>query len=132
MTSYDTIYRYFINNITIDSMFLPQTVEEQKDAIANAVAIYKNRMREELECDDDNETVSIDLSNEQLLILANMIKLVVVKNIHSYKSSLLYTFTKEIGVKDVQAQLKAAQYDIALQEKVINDLIFYSDDESIM
>jgi len=132
MVSYDVIYQYFINNITIDSLFLPATITLQKEAIKNAVILYNNRMQDTLTCDDTLEVVDQALTDNQILLIANFIKLVLLKNVHTYKSSILYTFTKEIGVKDVQAQLKAAQYDIESQENSINMLIFNADDSTIM
>lgn len=112
-------------------MFLPDA-DEQYEAIRNAVALYNNRLSMSIVCDDITETVDRVLSDSEKLIIANYIKLVLLRNVHTFKSSILYTFTKEVGVKDVQAQLKAAQFDVQSQEEVIDRLIFYNDDSSIM
>lgn len=132
MTSYDTIYQYFINNIYVSNPFLPQTDNSQKEAVKNAVSSFNFEMGDDLSCDDTLEEVNRDLKDSEIMLIANYIKLAVLKNVHTYKSSIMVPYTKEVGVKFVGDQLKSAQYDIALQEKVIDDIIFRLDDSSIM
>jgi len=131
-TTYDEIYRFFINNISVDQLSLPNTVEGQWEVIKNGVAHFNNKMEDALVADDATETVSRALTNNEMLVLAHILKFILLQNMLIYKSSTLSPFTKEIGVKNVGDQLKAIRELIAYEEEEIDMIIFRSDNSTIM
>lgn len=111
---------------------LPRTTEQQYDAIRNAVMLFNNRLRDNLQCDDELEIVNKSLPDDHKLIIAHYIKLTLLKNVRTYKGSIFTTFTQEIGVRNINAQLNSLKDDIEKQEKTIDMMIFNMDEGSIM
>ena len=132
MTTYDDIYSLFMVNCNVESLNLPDTPEKRKDVIKNAVMLFNNRLESNVECDEENETFSRDLNDSEKLIIAHFIKLTILKNIRTYKNSLFTTFTKEIGIKNINAQLNSLKDEIEQEEETINMLIFNIIDDNIM
>ena len=100
LTTYDEIYMTFITNCNSDGLMLPGTEQKQYDAIRNAVMLYNNRIRDDIVCDDDTETVDRELNYDEQLVIAHFIRLTVLKNTRTYKNSIFTTFTQEIGVRN--------------------------------
>lgn len=111
---------------------LPNTDEKQYDAIRNAVMLYNNRMRDSIVCDDDAEVVDRELDYDEQLVIAHFIRLTILKNTRTYKNSIFTTFTQEIGVRNINAQLSSLRDEIKNEEDTIDMLIFNMIDESIM
>ena len=132
MTTYDELYTLFITNYSSDGLFLPRTVEQQYNTIKNAVMLFNNRIRGNLICDDSTETVNRELSDDEKLIIARLIRLTLLRNTRTFKNSMFDTFTKEIGVKNINAQLNSLKDEIDAEESAISMLIFNMTDESIM
>lgn len=132
LTTYDEIYTIFITNCNSDGLMLPNTDEKQYDAIRNAVMLYNNRMRDNIVCDDDTEVVDRELDYDQQLVIAHFIRLTILKNTRTYKNSIFTTFTQEIGVRNINAQLSSLRDEIKNEEDTIDMLIFNMIDESIM
>ena len=132
MTTYDELYTLFITNYSSDGLFLPRTVEQQYNTIKNAVMLFNNRIRDNLICDDSTETVNRELSDDEKLIIARLIRLTLLRNTRTFKNSMFDTFTKEIGVKNINAQLNSLKDEIDAEESAISMLIFNMTDESIM
>jgi len=131
-TTYDEIYQFFINNISVDQLSLPNTVESQYELIRNGIAHFNNRMQDVLSGDDQLESVSRLLTSNEMLVLVHIIKLILTNNILMYKSSVLIGFTKEIGAKNVGDQLSALRILVANEENEIEMIIFRADNSSIM
>lgn len=132
MTTYDELYTLFTTNYSSDGLFLPKTTEQQYNVIKNSVMLYNNRLRENLICDDSTETISGDVSDDKKLIIARFIRLTLLRNTRTFKNSMFDTFTKEIGVKNINSQLSSLKDDIETEENAISMLIFNMTDESIM
>ena len=132
MTTYDELYTLFITNCQSDGLMLPRTTEQKYDVIRNAVMLWNNRFRDSLSCDDETELVNRVLSDDEKLIIAHYIRLTLLKNVRTYKNSIFTTFTQEIGVRNINAQLNSLKDEIADEENTIGMLIFYMTDESIM
>ena len=132
MTTYDELYEIFITNCNADGLMMPRTPEQQYNVIRNAVMLYNNKLRDDIECDDELETVDRTLTHDQQLIIAHLIRLTLLKNVRTYKNSIFTTFTQEIGVRNVNAQLISLKSEIEDEEKTIGMLIFNMTDESIM
>lgn len=131
-TTYDDIYGLFITNCSVDPSALPNTPEKQYDVIKNAILLFNNRMRDNITCDDDQEIVSRRLSDDEQLIIARYIRLTLLRNLRTYKNSIFTVFTKEIGVRNINAQLNSLKDEIEQEENTIDMLIFHMSDESIM
>ena len=131
-TSYDDIYQVFITNCNTVALMMPKTIEQQYDAIRNAVMLYNNRMEDNLRLNDELEVVDRLLTNDELLIIAHYIRLTVLKNTRTYKNSIFTTFTQEIGVRNINSQLNSLRDEIEEENKTIDMLIFNISDPGIM
>ena len=132
MTTYDELYTLFITNCQSEGLMLPRTESQKYDVIRNAVMLWNNRFRDSLFCDDETELVNRIMTDDEKLIIAHYIRLTLLKNVRTYKNSIFTTFTKEIGVTNITAQLNSLKDEIADEENTIGMLIFYMTDESIM
>ena len=132
MTTYDELYTLFTTNGNTVNLMLPKTVDQQYDAIRNAVMLFNNRLRDNLQCNDETEAVNRELSDDEKLVIAHYIRLTLLKNTRTFKNSIFTTFTQEIGVRNINAQLSSLKDDIENEENTIDMLIFHMTDESIM
>lgn len=132
MTTYDELYTLFITNCNTENLMLPRTIGQQYDAIKNAVMLYNNRLRDDIKCDDEAEIVNRELNDDKKLVIAHFIRLTVLKNTRTFKNSIFTTFTQEIGVRNINAQLNSLKDEIKNEERTIDMLIFNMIDESIM
>lgn len=132
MTTYDKVYRLFITICKTDGFNLPETSGDIYDLIHSAVIKYNNVMRDNLDYEDSKEEFSRELDNDEMLILANFIKLIFLENDLTYYTTIFSGFTKEIGLKNYSATSKAKQSLVEKQKNIISDLIFNSDDSTIM
>lgn len=132
MTTYDELYELFMVNCRADELSLPRTTEQMYDVIKNAVMLYNNRLRDNLICDDNIESVNRELDDDQKLVIAHYIRLTLLKNVRTFKNSIFTTFTQEIGIRNINAQLSSLRDEIAEEENTIGMLIFHMTDESIM
>ena len=125
-TTYDEIYKSFIINCKVDPSDLPDTNEKRYDAINNAVMYFNNRLRRKIECNDQKEEVSEKLSQDDLLVLANYIKLIFLENEETEFTSIYGVFAKELGFRNYKDQVSAKKNIILRQKKKIDDLILNS------
>ena len=132
MTTYDELYTLFTTNGNTVNLMLPKSVNQQYDAIRNAVMLFNNRLRDNLQCNDETEAVNRELSDDEKLVIAHYIRLTLLKNTRTFKNSIFTTFTQEIGVRNINAQLSSLKDDIENEESTIDMLIFHMTDESIM
>lgn len=131
-TTYDDIYQLFKTNCNAEGLMMPRTTEQQYDVIKNAVMLYNNRLRDDLKCDDEFEVISRILNDDEQLIIAHFMRLTLLKNMRTYKNSIFTTFTQEIGVRNVNAQLNSLKDEIEQEENTIDMLIFNMINETIM
>lgn len=124
MTSYDAIWTTFLNNCKVNDLDLPQTSEKIYEAIKNGVLYFNNRLRTNITCDDNYETLNESLSDDHLLILANFIRLVFLSNQKTYYQTLFQPFASDIGLKNFSSQLKSLESTVIEQKSFIDHLIF--------
>lgn len=131
-TTYNQVYTNFITNTKMDSIDLPQTNQGKYDLIRNSVMLYNNRFRTSITCDDLTETLSVTLTEDQLLIIGQYMRITCLRNNLTYKNSIFNTFTKEIGVKFIDAQVNKLENEIIDCNNMIDSIVFNADDSEIM
>lgn len=124
MTSYDTVWKTFLNNYKVPDGDLPKTDEKMYEHIRNAVLHFNNRMRVNASCDDTLEVVVNIDSEDDLLILAHYIKLVFLKNDKKYYESLWQPFSSDVGLRNFGTQLTSLKTSVQEQEDFIEQAIF--------
>jgi hypothetical protein len=128
MTSYDDLWVVFLNNVEVSNLDLPQNNNEIHDAIHNAVLHYNNVMETAIECNHVLEAFSTTLSDNQILILAHFLRLVLLKNKLTLFTLTWQPFEKEIGVKNFGTQLKMLESMVAEEKETISQLIINQQD----
>lgn len=123
MTTYDDVFTEFMTITKTDSINIPTEEEKIYDLIHNAVHLFNNRLRDNLGYDDENEIFSRELNHDELVILANFLKLVFLENQLIYFTTLFQPFTKEVGLRNYQSQVKSLEFLIQQQAKKIDELI---------
>jgi hypothetical protein len=116
----------------MDSIDLPQTAQGKYDIIKNAVMLYNNRFRTSITCDDLTESLNIALTEDQLLIVGQYMRITCLRNNLTYKNSIFNTFTKEIGVKFIDAQVNKLENEIKDCNNMIDFISFNSSEYDIM
>lgn len=122
-TTYDDIWTTFLNNCKASDIDLPSTPERIYEQIKNAVMLFNNRLREDVKCDHDLETVDRLLSDDHLLILAHFIRLVFLKNQKTFFQTQFQPFQKDVGLKNFASQLRSLESSVEEQEKTIDRII---------
>ncbi|WP_339198559.1 hypothetical protein MKY95_10120 [Paenibacillus sp. FSL P4-0176] len=123
MTSYDEIYEEFLSRCKVDDIDLPDTNEKIYAVIRSAVRDFNNKMRTQIMCDDELESVNQKLSDDDLLILAHYLRLNFLRNQLIHFSSTWQPFAKDIGLKNFQSQLKALETLVSNEKENIKELI---------
>lgn len=129
MTSYEEIYDMFMENCKTENINIPQTNDGKYRQIKNAVLLFNNRMEDNLQCDNLNEVVNRVLSGNELLIIAHYLRISLLRNNRTYKNTLFTTFTKEVGIRNINSQLKSLNDEINEEELIIENIIFNAEDE---
>lgn len=123
MTSYDDIYTTFININKTDSSNLPTNDTDRYDIIHTGIKYYNSTMNNNIICNDSTEEISVDLTDNEILILAHCIKHMFLDNQLTYYITMFKPFTKEIGYSNYQTDVKALEALIDKEDKVIDQLI---------
>lgn len=129
MTSYDDIYQTFLNNCKVDDIDLPSTDEGRYEIIKNAVMHFNNRMRTKIVCDNTTETVSEDLNDDYLLIIAHYIRYLFLVNERTYFESLWQPFQQDVGLKNFSTQLNSLKDSVTEEKNVIDRLIMNQEED---
>ncbi|PKR82853.1 hypothetical protein [Heyndrickxia camelliae] len=122
-TTYDRIYQTFLNNCKVSDIDLPSTDEGKYEMIKNAVLLFNNRLRTEIKCDDLTESVSEELNEDYLLIIAHYIRYSFLLNERTFFESLWQPFEKDVGLKNFSSQLTSLKNSVSEQERLIDRLI---------
>lgn len=129
-TSYDQIWECFLENCGYNRNDLPQTDERRyaminnaKDYYNNIIQNYKESYQYNLQCDDIIETLNVELSSDELLIFANILKLIFLRNKYTEFCSTWSIFSKELGISNYKAQSDAKLQLVKDQENDIYNLI---------
>lgn len=126
MTNYDEIWDEFLTNCKTSDINLPNTDEKKYNMIKSAIRHYNNRMNDILKYNDIAETVDRILTDNQLIIIAHYIRLSFFENQLIDFTTVYNPFSKEIGLKNIQAQTSALRELVAAENGVIENLILYS------
>lgn len=121
-TNYDKVYSTFLDNCMVSDIDLPKTPEQIYRMINNAVLLFNNDMRTSITCDDSNELLSIELTEDDLLILAHFIRLAFLKNQLTLYVSTWQPFDKDMGIRNYRSQVQALQRVVKDTEEDIKKL----------
>ncbi len=122
-TTFDDVWRCFLNNCRVSDIDLPNTNEEIHEAIKNATMYFNNKMRTSIQCNTEIETFSVELSEDHLLILANFIRLTFLVNQRTYLESLWQPFASDVGLRNFGTQINSLKASVQEQEKKLDILI---------
>ncbi|XZN14379.1 hypothetical protein ACSW9O_16070 (plasmid) [Clostridium perfringens] len=130
LTTYDEVWQCFLTNCKGTLQSIPQSDEVIYEYINNARVLYNIKIKSFQEdftypitCDNNKETLLVKLKDEELMILANYIKLVHLKNELTSFVSRFSVFQKELGIQNYNAQVKAKEYLIESQEETLRMMI---------
>ncbi|WGT37981.1 hypothetical protein QH639_19455 [Lysinibacillus sp. 1 U-2021] len=122
-TTFDDVWKCFLNNCKVSDIDLPNTNEKIHEVIKNATMYFNNRMRTSIQCDTSIETFSEELSEDSLLILANFIRLTFLVNQRTYFESLWQPFASDVGLRNFGTQINSLKASVQEQEKKLDILI---------
>lgn len=125
MTTYDELWKTFLDNCKLSDLDIPQN-EKIYDSIQNAVLHFNNRKRDELVADDDTELLNRQLNGDDLLLLAQYIRLSVLDGQRLYFTNIWNPFSKDVGLKNYSAQLKSKELLVKEQRALIDEIILNS------
>lgn len=129
MTSFDQLWTTFLTNCKMSPQDLPQTETLIYETIQSAVLHFNNRLRLNIKCDNTQELLSEELSEDYLLILAHTIKLIILQNQLTYSVTKFEPFQKDIGRKNYKEQIGAQERQVANQEELISRLIINTEED---
>lgn len=129
MTTYDTVWQTFLNNCKVEGINLPQTNTKIYEYIRNAVLHFNNRLRTTVKCDDVNEQLDQELSDDHLLILAHFIRYLFLINQKTYFESLWQPFSSDVGLKNFGTQLRSLETSVKEENDTIDSLINYMEED---
>jgi len=122
-TTFDDVWKCFLNNCKVSDIDLPNTNEKIHEAIKNATMYFNNRMRTSIQCNTEIEAFSVELSEDHLLILANFIRLTFLVNQRTYFESLWQPFASDVGLRNFGTQINSLKASVQEQEKKLDILI---------
>ncbi|MBD1379211.1 hypothetical protein [Metabacillus arenae] len=131
MTSYDEIWQSFLNNCKASDFDLPSTQEKIHETIKNAVSHFNIRKSDNIQCDDIMETVNRELPESYVLIIAHYIRLIFLINQKTYFESTWQPFSNDVGLKNFSSQLKSLESSITSEERIIERLIMFTEEDFI-
>lgn len=130
LTKYDDIWQCMLDNCWYNKYDIPTSpmiqyamINNAKDYYNNIMQKYKDDYQVNLECDNTNETINVKLTSDELLIYANIMKLIFLKNKLSEFISIYSTFTKELGINNYKSQVDAKKQLVEEQQISIVSLI---------
>jgi len=136
LTTYDEIWECFLTNTKVNKSLIPTNDTVIYQWINNAKSLYNNKMKQyqndfsyPLQCYDDIEMLNLALTEDELLIFTNYIKLVFLKNEKTSFVSKYGVFQKEFGINNYNAQASARDLEVKEQESFINELIINALDD---
>lgn len=136
-TTYDDIWEKFLSECGYIFNEIPKNEKIIKNMINNAVTKY-NQLAIKYEtfngglvCDNNEETVSLKMSDLELSILANIIAYNFAKFKFTEFTSLYNVVAKDLGIKDYKAQCSARNQTIREFKRAYMSLIQDSDLEGL-
>lgn len=129
LTTYDEIWKLFINKTKIDIIEIPNSTEAIHDTIKNAVLAFNVRLEDDLQCDNDNEIVNRELKGNELTLLTHFIRLIIIENQAIYFSTTYSPFTKELGVRNLSNQNNRLKDLMEREDRKIEEIIMMTMDD---
>lgn len=127
---YNEIYEKFLDLCGYDYAELPQDDESIYKLIKNGVALYNNRAKKypdilqgKVKCDNETETIDVELPETDLLVLVYFMCFIVASNKYTEYTSLWGTIANETGLKDYKSNCLAKQQAVDYFKNQINTLI---------
>ena len=133
MTTFDDVYEVF-QTITwgIDEYNLPQTIDGQKQLIFEGVRRYNKRLNLEEEdaitCDNTLEEFSVEMSEQEISLLAHCMKWAVLDNMVMELASMLSMSSKDTALKDYKAMITTRQLMVENEKKEIYNIAMLLND----
>lgn len=129
MTTYDTVWETFLNKCKIDDLDLPTSDEAIYRTIQNAILTFNMKLEDNLSGDNENEVLSRELNNNELLLLAHCIRLIILENQLIYFSGTFNPFTKEIGTRNFGNQLNRLEGLVQREDDIIDSIVIKMTDD---
>jgi len=129
MTTYDTVWETFLNKCKIDDLDLPTSDEAIYRTIQNAILTFNMKLEDNLSGDNENEVLSRELNNNELLLLAHCIRLIILENQLIYFSGTFNPFTKEIGTRNFGNQLNRLEGLVRREDDIIDSIVIKMTDD---
>lgn len=129
MTTYDTVWETFLNKCKIDDLDLPTSEEAIYRTIKNAILTFNMKLEDNLSGDNENEVLSRELNNNELLLLAHCIRLIILENQLIYFSSTFSPFAKEIGVRNLGNQMNRLENLVQREDNIIDSIVIKMTDD---
>lgn len=129
MTTYQEVWDMFNSLGRVNDTDLPATEEGVYRVIDNARILFNGYLKEcvmgfvELEQDDLMEAFSQNLGDSYKELLAECIKLVIVRNMFSQFISDSQVFQTSMGVRDYRSQYSSREMLVRMQEDRIDKLV---------
>lgn len=123
-TTYEEIWNKFESISKFDQYDLPFTVDGRRKLIVSGVDIFNQRLFDELQCDNKLDEVGRQLTQQEIYLVANCIKLQVCNNLYTDFATTYSMYQKEVGFKDYKAQINARETMVKMQEKTIDSIVF--------
>ena len=133
MTTFDDVYEVF-QTITwgIDEYNLPQTIDGQKQLIFEGVRRYNKRLNLEEEdaitCDNTLEEFSVEMSEQEISLLAHCMKWAGLDNMVMELASMLSMSSKDTALKDYKAMITTRQLMVENEKKEIYNIAMLLND----
>jgi hypothetical protein len=131
MTAYDEIWIQFLEINKTSEINLPRTDEGKYNAIRSGVRHYNNRLQDLITCDDTVEIINENLNDDKIILIAHYIKLSFLEKQLVDFSTTWNPFSKDVGVKNIQAQISALKDLINFEKATIEELILNSSEDYI-
>lgn len=129
MTTYDTVWETFLNKCKIDDLDLPTSEEAIYRTIKNAILTFNMKLEDNLSGDNENEVLSRELNNNELLLLAHCIRLIILENQLIYFSGTFSPFAKEIGVRNLGNQMNRLENLVQREDNIIDSIVIKMTDD---
>lgn len=136
VTTFDEIFTSFLTNCKVSRKLIPTDNEILCEWIDNAVKHYNNMMKQykddfqyPLKADMDMEELNCSLTDDEMLIMANIIKLVFLENEKVSFITRYAVFQKELGINNYNAQANARELAVRSQREEIQNIIINALDD---
>ncbi|QWU14433.1 hypothetical protein SAMN04487895_101745 [Paenibacillus sophorae] len=129
MTTYDELYESFLSKCKVDDIDLPSDNSKIYTFIKSSISDYNNRLRDNIVCNDDTESIDRALNDDELLLITKYMRWNLLKNQLTYFASVWQPFSKDLGLKNYQSQIKALEGLVNNEKNEIEQVIINTIDD---